>query len=233
MPTQKLAWKSAATSRDFLCERLQSAFTLANQLCWITKYHWNLKVGLQSWKRWAVSDWEGGTCRSLWLGKRMLNVKQTYFLVWIWAPRCEAMLICSSPMKSRNSCSWSNVLFSHTRWPCAWHQRYGPQGIKWKCLQPRSDLDFSQACTYLEKWNPSVYLPGEMESKHVPTRRNGIQVCTCQEEWKITDPRLYLLVWHCTPQGEQGSKVVLTGRKGVQGCTHQSKVLYSPGDAGP
>ena len=31
-PTQKLARKCAATSRDFLHERLQSAFTLSNQL---------------------------------------------------------------------------------------------------------------------------------------------------------------------------------------------------------
>ena len=31
-PTQKLARKCAATSSDFLRERLQSAFTLANQL---------------------------------------------------------------------------------------------------------------------------------------------------------------------------------------------------------
>ena len=31
-PTQKLARQCAATSRNFLCERLQSAFTLANQL---------------------------------------------------------------------------------------------------------------------------------------------------------------------------------------------------------
>ena len=31
-PTQKSARKCAATSRDFLRERLQSAFTLANQL---------------------------------------------------------------------------------------------------------------------------------------------------------------------------------------------------------
>ena len=31
-PTQKLAQKCAATSRDFLHERLQSALTLANQL---------------------------------------------------------------------------------------------------------------------------------------------------------------------------------------------------------
>ena len=31
-PAQKSAWKCAATSHDFLHERLQSAFTLANQL---------------------------------------------------------------------------------------------------------------------------------------------------------------------------------------------------------
>ena len=37
-PTQKLARKCAATSCDFLHERLQSAFTLANQLRWIAKY---------------------------------------------------------------------------------------------------------------------------------------------------------------------------------------------------
>ena len=36
-PTQKLARKCAATSRDILRERLQSAFTLANQLHWITQ----------------------------------------------------------------------------------------------------------------------------------------------------------------------------------------------------
>ena len=34
-PTQKSARKCAVTSRDFLRERLQSAFTLANQLRWI------------------------------------------------------------------------------------------------------------------------------------------------------------------------------------------------------
>ena len=34
-PTQKSARKCAATSRDFFRERLQSAFTLANQLRWI------------------------------------------------------------------------------------------------------------------------------------------------------------------------------------------------------
>ena len=33
VPTQKLARKCAATSCDFLCERLRSAFILANQLC--------------------------------------------------------------------------------------------------------------------------------------------------------------------------------------------------------
>ena len=38
MPTQKLARKCAATSRDCLCKRLQSAFTLANQLCWIAQW---------------------------------------------------------------------------------------------------------------------------------------------------------------------------------------------------
>ena len=37
-PTQKLARKCAATSRDFFRERLQSAFTLANQLRWIAQY---------------------------------------------------------------------------------------------------------------------------------------------------------------------------------------------------
>ena len=37
-PTQKLARKCAATSHDFFAERLQSAFTLANQLHWIAQY---------------------------------------------------------------------------------------------------------------------------------------------------------------------------------------------------
>ena len=37
-PTQKSARKCAATSRDFLRERSQSAFTLANQLRWIAQY---------------------------------------------------------------------------------------------------------------------------------------------------------------------------------------------------
>ena len=37
-PTQKSAQKCAATSRDFFRERLQSAFTLANQLRWIAQY---------------------------------------------------------------------------------------------------------------------------------------------------------------------------------------------------
>ena len=36
-PTQKSARKCAATSRDFFRERLQSAFTLANQLRWIAQ----------------------------------------------------------------------------------------------------------------------------------------------------------------------------------------------------
>ena len=37
-PTQKFARKCAATSCDFLRERLQSTFTLANQLRWIAQY---------------------------------------------------------------------------------------------------------------------------------------------------------------------------------------------------
>ena len=44
-PTQKSAQKCTATSHDSLCERLQSAFTLANQLCWITQ-QWNLKKSM-------------------------------------------------------------------------------------------------------------------------------------------------------------------------------------------
>ena len=40
-PTQKLAWKCAATSHDFFRERLQSAFALANQLRWIAQYTHN------------------------------------------------------------------------------------------------------------------------------------------------------------------------------------------------
>ena len=46
-PTQKSAQKCAVTSRDILHERLQSAFTLANQLCWIAQQtgmsEWNVK----------------------------------------------------------------------------------------------------------------------------------------------------------------------------------------------
>ena len=38
MPTQKSAQKYTVTSRNFLHERLQSAFTLANQLRWIAQY---------------------------------------------------------------------------------------------------------------------------------------------------------------------------------------------------
>ena len=37
-PTQKSAQKCTATFCDFLRKRLQSAFTLANQLCWIAQY---------------------------------------------------------------------------------------------------------------------------------------------------------------------------------------------------
>ena len=38
-PSQKSARKCAATSRDVLRKRLQSVFTLANQLCWIAQYN--------------------------------------------------------------------------------------------------------------------------------------------------------------------------------------------------
>ena len=44
-PTQKSAWKSAATSRDFLRKRLQSTFTLANQLRWITQERYQQCTG--------------------------------------------------------------------------------------------------------------------------------------------------------------------------------------------
>ena len=37
-PTQKSARKCTATSHDFFAERLRSAFTLANQLRWISQY---------------------------------------------------------------------------------------------------------------------------------------------------------------------------------------------------
>ena len=37
-PTQKSARKCAATFRDFFAEKLQRAFTLANQLRWIAQY---------------------------------------------------------------------------------------------------------------------------------------------------------------------------------------------------
>ena len=53
-PTQKLARECAETSRDFLHERLQSAFTLANQLCWIAQYcfkfhpYWAVQAGLSN-----------------------------------------------------------------------------------------------------------------------------------------------------------------------------------------
>ena len=61
MPTQKSARKCAATSHDFLRERLQSAFTLANQLRWITQYIL-MKVLLhasveRTQKGIRVSDW--------------------------------------------------------------------------------------------------------------------------------------------------------------------------------
>ena len=48
-PTQKSARKYAATSRDFFAERLQSAFTLANQLRCIAQQH--LLSMLYAWWR--------------------------------------------------------------------------------------------------------------------------------------------------------------------------------------
>ena len=50
--TQKSARKCTETSRDFLHERLQSAFTRANHLCWIAQYcfkfhpYWAVQAGL-------------------------------------------------------------------------------------------------------------------------------------------------------------------------------------------
>ena len=52
MPTQKSARKWAATSRDFLRERVQSTFTLANQLHWIAQY--TCMPG-ESYCRWLMS----------------------------------------------------------------------------------------------------------------------------------------------------------------------------------
>ena len=49
-PTQKSAWKCAATTRDFLRERLQSAFTLANQLRWIAQYRCRYHRLSHHWK---------------------------------------------------------------------------------------------------------------------------------------------------------------------------------------
>ena len=47
-PTQKSARKCAATSRDFFAERLQSAFTLANQLRWIAHIALHLQAKAQA-----------------------------------------------------------------------------------------------------------------------------------------------------------------------------------------
>ena len=53
-PIQKSARKCAATSCDFFAERLQSVFTLANQLCWIAQYcpsiTYNRNIG--KWNMW-------------------------------------------------------------------------------------------------------------------------------------------------------------------------------------
>ena len=49
-PTQKSARKCAATSRDFFAERLQSAFTLANQLRWIAQYLGSTANCYSSWQ---------------------------------------------------------------------------------------------------------------------------------------------------------------------------------------
>ena len=53
-PIQKSARKCAATSCDFFAERLQSAFTLANQLHWIAQYcpsiTYNRNIG--KWNMW-------------------------------------------------------------------------------------------------------------------------------------------------------------------------------------
>ena len=59
-PTQKSARKCAATSRDFLRERLQSAFTLANQLRWIAQYSSTTSLLLISSSALA-SSWESSS----------------------------------------------------------------------------------------------------------------------------------------------------------------------------
>ena len=56
-PTQKSAQKCAVTSRDVLRERLQSAFTLANQLRQIAQYTWciNSCVCVAAWFAWVCA----------------------------------------------------------------------------------------------------------------------------------------------------------------------------------
>ena len=56
-PIQKSARKCAATSRDFLHERLQSVFTLANQLRWIAQQFWNPVCTVTSSNQSSASSW--------------------------------------------------------------------------------------------------------------------------------------------------------------------------------
>ena len=68
-PTQKSARKCAATSRDFLRGRLQSAFTLANQLRWIAQYQWSKpspqsQHGLNCFSR-IARGWQSSRYRSM------------------------------------------------------------------------------------------------------------------------------------------------------------------------
>ena len=67
MPTQKsarIARSDAATSRDFLCERLQRAFTSANQLYWTAQYiqkGWRQKgQGITRYQQWQFWHEESG-----------------------------------------------------------------------------------------------------------------------------------------------------------------------------
>ena len=74
-PTQKSARKCAATSCNFLHKRLQSAFTLANQLCRIAQY-WpsdtmsiiSPSLKLSSSVSWASYAYRQEHCGSLGLG---------------------------------------------------------------------------------------------------------------------------------------------------------------------
>ena len=56
-PTQKSARQCAANSRDFLHKRLQSAFTLANQLRWIAQQFWNPVCTVTSSNQSSASSW--------------------------------------------------------------------------------------------------------------------------------------------------------------------------------